>query len=174
MRAPIGGSGTDRIGLVGAKPEFFCSFHQPLNAAELLDHCRRIDGIVQPDVAAQLRPFRAMQPTRAVLVVPGQDSAHIWSCCRWGLPCRPCHHGRGALLPHHFTLTAKAPHVHAGFRGGIFLLHFPSDHSALALPSTVPCAVRTFLTSEAVTHSAARSPLQPRRFLLYCRSRPGV
>src|SRR5262245_49190753 len=29
--------------------------------------------------------------TRRVLVVPGQDSLHICSCCRWGLPCRLRH-----------------------------------------------------------------------------------
>ena len=27
------------------------------------------------------------------------------SCSRWGLPCPPRHRGRGALLPHRFTLT---------------------------------------------------------------------
>lgn len=26
-------------------------------------------------------------------------------CSRWGLPCQPCRQGRGALLPHPFTLT---------------------------------------------------------------------
>jgi hypothetical protein len=29
----------------------------------------------------------------------------IWSCSGWGLPCRPCHQGRGELLPRLFTLT---------------------------------------------------------------------
>jgi len=29
----------------------------------------------------------------------------IWSCSRRGLPCHRCYHRRGALLPHHFTLT---------------------------------------------------------------------
>ena len=38
----------------------------------------------------------------------------IWSCSRWGLPCHRCCHRRGALLPHHFTLTATRG------RGGIF------------------------------------------------------
>jgi hypothetical protein len=32
-------------------------------------------------------------------------AAPIWSCSRWGLPCRPCCQVRGALLPHPFTLT---------------------------------------------------------------------
>src|SRR5271169_348098 len=40
----------------------------------------------------------------------GQNTARfpIWSCSRWGLPCRRCCHRRGALLPHHFTLTGAA------------------------------------------------------------------
>src|SRR5581483_5832953 len=98
-------------------------------------------------------------PADDELCVSGRnDSPHIWSCCRWGLPCRRCHHRRGALLPHHFTLTggkdeggrmkdesAETVSVHfillpSSFilsHSGIFLLHFPSDHSALGLPSTV-------------------------------------
>ena len=41
---------------------------------------------------------------------------------------------------------------------GFFLLHFPSDCSALTLSSTVPCAVRTFLTTGC---PAARLPHLP-------------
>jgi hypothetical protein len=74
---------------------------------------------------------------------------------------------RGALLPHHFTLTSREKSGSDGLRGCLqsgrtghaqipsrphssrgavsFLLHFPSDCSALTLSSTVPCAVRTFL-----------------------------
>jgi hypothetical protein len=33
----------------------------------------------------------------------------IWSCTRWGLPCLPCHHGSGELLPRHFNLTCVRP-----------------------------------------------------------------
>jgi len=50
-------------------------------------------------------PTGSLRPTRAVFVVPGQDSARIWPCCGWGLPCRDGHPSRGALLPHRFTLT---------------------------------------------------------------------
>ena len=32
----------------------------------------------------------------------------IWSCSGWGLPCHACYQARGALLPHHFTLTCSA------------------------------------------------------------------
>ena len=32
----------------------------------------------------------------------------IWPCSQWGLPCQRCCQRRGALLPHHFTLTGNA------------------------------------------------------------------
>ena len=43
--------------------------------------------------------------------------APIWSCSRRGLPCHCRYRQRGALLPHPFTLTAKA--------AVCFLWHFP-------------------------------------------------
>ncbi len=36
-----------------------------------------------------------------------QPAAPIRSCSRWGLPCRPRCRGRGALLPHPFTLARE-------------------------------------------------------------------
>jgi len=33
----------------------------------------------------------------------------IWSCSVRGFACHPCYHGRGALLPHLFTLTHAGP-----------------------------------------------------------------
>ena len=42
----------------------------------------------------------------------------IWSCSAWGLPCRPRCRGRGALLPHLFTLTGRRSLRPA--TGGIF------------------------------------------------------
>jgi hypothetical protein len=60
-------------------------------------------------------------PLEALLPVPSRDLPEqqcensfsdksqsvipIWSCSRWGLPCHACYQARGALLPHHFTLT---------------------------------------------------------------------
>ena len=38
----------------------------------------------------------------------GSPVVPTWSCSRWGLPCRPRCRGRGALLPHPFTLAAHA------------------------------------------------------------------
>src|SRR5438045_6729813 len=50
-----------------------------------------------------------------------------------------------------------------GYGGGIFLLHFPSACAAWTLSSTVPWAVRTFLTGiGGCPPKPARSPLQPR------------
>ena len=57
----------------------------------------------------------------------------IWSCSGWGLPCHWCYHQRGALLPHHFTLTCE---------GGIFSV-------ALAVGLRRP---------DVIWHPALRSP----------------
>ena len=79
-----------------------------------------------------------MRPTRGDLCAPGQgDSPHIWSCCRWGLPCRPCHHERGALLPHHFTLARNSRQRAVGSRQ-----KNTSVHSAYCLPRTAYCSGR--------------------------------
>jgi len=66
----------------------------------------------------------------------GRLSLLIWACWRWGLPCRGRHRPRGALLPHHFTLTQETPksrnvktpkQLHFGVSWAVsFLWHFPS------------------------------------------------
>ena len=87
----------------------------------------------------------------------------IWPCSEWGLPCHACCQTRGALLPHHFTLT-----VRRNDPGGLavyFLWHFPWTHAPQALPGTLPCGARTFL------HPAcARQRLSSR---LHTHSSPG-
>ena len=50
-------------------------------------------------------PSSLKQPTRKRR--GPRHSFPIWSCSGWGLPCRSCYHARGALLPHHFTLTSQ-------------------------------------------------------------------
>lgn len=54
----------------------------------------------------------------------------IRSCSRWGLPCRPCRHVRGGLLPHPFTLTPQSGAV-------CFLWHFPWGRPRRTLSGTV-------------------------------------
>ena len=80
--------------------------------------------------------MRLARPTRAAGRERPRDylglrrditAAPIRSCSRWGLPCRPCCQGRGALLPHRFAL-ARGTGLLA--RGGLaravcFLWHFP-------------------------------------------------
>ena len=76
----------------------------------------------------------------------------IWPCSRWGLPCHACYHARGALLPHHFTLTCD-PSRRGSLRiGGIFLLHFPWARAPQALPGTVSEGARTFLHDDFKEH----------------------
>jgi len=55
---------------------------------------------------------RLQRPTRE-LAWAHCNRSPIRSCFGWGLPCHKCYHLRGALLPHHFTLTGLAA-------GGIF------------------------------------------------------
>src|SRR5258708_34590890 len=87
----------------------------------------------------------------------------IWSCSARGFACHPCYHGRGALLPHLFTLTLarpvhlvgvvahsyrRAPPLHQSTgraRAVYFLCHYPSSCPARALPGALPYGVRTFL-----------------------------
>ncbi len=73
---------------------------------------------------------------------PGRPSSPIWSCSAWGLPCRPGHPKRGALLPHLFTLTPAG-------RGGMFSVALSVSRALSETPwplaSTLPCGVRTFL-----------------------------
>lgn len=65
----------------------------------------------------------------------------IWSCSRWGFPCHDCCQSRGALLPHHFTLT-----LFSRKQGGIFSValsvgfHLPGVtwHPALWSPDFPP------------------------------------
>ncbi len=75
--------------------------------------CARDDHSSGTRIAARLtRPTRAAGRkcpcvTIASLRLLRPPAAPIRSCSRWGLPCRPCHQGRGALLPHRFTLACS-------------------------------------------------------------------
>jgi hypothetical protein len=64
----------------------------------------------------------------------------IWSCSRWGLPCRSV----AGLAVRSYRTISPLPDLRRAI-GGIFLLHFPSARAAQALPGTVPCGARTFL-----------------------------
>ena len=69
-----------------------------------------------------------------------------WPCSGWGLPSRPGHPGRWWSLtpPFHPYLSGPA----SGRTGAAvcFLWHCPAGHPGSALPTTLPCGARTFLT----------------------------
>jgi len=77
----------------------------------------------------------------------------IWSCSGWGLPCHCCCQQRGALLPHHFTLTPHLQSKDSRWGAVYFLWHFPWTHVPQALPGTLPCGARTFLCVVLQQHS---------------------
>ena len=96
-----------------------------------------------------------MQPTRMIWpqnrLGPKPRVIPIWSCSRWGLPCRPCCQVRGALLPHPFTLTPAC-------RGGLLSV-------ALSLRSPSPAVSR---------HRVSKEPgLSSGRQLPTCQRSPG-
>ncbi len=84
-----------------------------------------------------LRRASRDQPGRRIENLPASSSlddppaAPIRSCSRWGLPCRPCCQGRGALLPHRFTLTPGTP------AAVCFLWHYPWGRPRRPLAGTV-------------------------------------
>ena len=102
----------------------------------------------------------------------GRPSSPIWPCSGWGLPCRPCHQWRGALLPHRFTL-ACAPET--GAIGGLLSVALSvasprpavSRHPALRSSDFPrhPKVPRSSLASRIVKQVVPRRGLEPpRRF----------
>ena len=103
--------------------------------------CTKFEGVSQPVSRVLSRiiihldwksPSSLKQPTRK-----RRGPRHgfpIWFCSEWGLHCHARYRPRGALLPHHFTLTDKV--------GGIFSAALSVDsrppgvtwHSALWSP----------------------------------------
>ena len=78
----------------------------------------RVERAMAIHLGRALRRASCNQPGRLIRKQTGAVSrsraAPIRSCSRWGLPCRPCHQGRGALLPHPFTLTLPSPEASTG------------------------------------------------------------
>jgi hypothetical protein len=73
--------------------------------------------------------------------------------------------GAGGLLHRRFTLTPRTR------RGAVcFLWHCPAGHPGSALPTTLPCGARTFLTG--LAPGATARPTHPRSG--YAERRPGV
>ena len=77
-----------------------------------------------------------------------------WSCSTWGLPSRPGHPRRWwSLTPpfHPYPLS----NAYAEAAGGLSLWHCPASYLGWALPTTLPCGVRTFLSQQYGVRRAA-------------------
>ncbi len=74
-------------------------------------------------------------------------------CSRWGLPCHPCRHARGGLLPHPFTLTCQG-------RRYSLCGTFPGVAPAGRYPAPFFRGARTFLPPQPFGPSGARLPGQ--------------
>ena len=77
-----------------------------------------------------------------------------WPCSGWGLPSRPGHPGRWWSLTPPFHPYLPGPATGRAGAAVCFLWHCPAGHPGSALPTTLPCGARTFLTA----HRAARPP----------------
>ncbi len=80
-----------------------------------------------------------MRPTRRLRASNPQTPPYS-ALHRVGLAWPPCHHGAGALLPHHFTFAAGPSR-----RAVYFLWRFPWGFPRWTLSSTLLYGVRTFL-----------------------------
>ncbi len=70
--------------------------------------------------------------------ISAPPAAPIRSCSRWGLPCRPRYRGRGALLPHRFTLACCERSISGRPEPAVcFLWHFPWGRPRRRLAGTV-------------------------------------
>ena len=91
---------------------------------------------------------------------PGRPAVPTWSCSRWGLPCRPRRRGRGALLPHPFTLACLRPL--RGFGGRFaFCGTFPRVAPAGRYPAPCSRGARTFLSRRRTRARAPRAAIRP-------------
>src|ERR1043165_33647 len=87
------------------------------------------------------------QPTRKLIAGTGGPMASLFGLAPQGVyRAVAAHAGRGALLPHRFTLASFPWRSRASERSAVcFLLHFPSRRRAWPLASLLPVRVRTFL-----------------------------
>ena len=92
---------------------------------------------------------RLQQPTResvAVRTRPRQPRGRlppVWPCSGWGLPSQPSHLGCWCALTAPFHPYRARRSASAAV---CFLLHFPWPHGRSALPTTLSCGARTFLS----------------------------
>jgi len=87
---------------------------------------------------ARCRAPRATDPggSAETRLPVARHATPIWSCSRWGLPCRFRCRSRGGLLPHRFTLAARCARRRTGLAVSS-LWHFPWGRPRRPLAGTV-------------------------------------
>lgn len=93
-----------------------------------------------PDSVGRLHARKSHYSKRPTLPLMRDTYGHIWPCSLRGLPCRTRYLVRGALLPHHFTLTRRRYVFCGTFRPHGFYTVQP-----LLSQGAFPCGVRKFL-----------------------------
>jgi len=106
--------------------------------------CRRVGATYLQTRAG--RPLGAVAPASAQAPKP-KLLRPSWSCSRWGLPSRTGRPARWWSLTPPFHPYPHSSRAEAA--GGLSLWHCPAGHPGWALPTTLPCGVRTFLDRRA-------------------------
>jgi hypothetical protein len=91
----------------------------------------------------------------------GGPPAPCLALLRMGFAWPAGHPVAGELLPHLFTLAPAEIGEPSSAVGGLFSVALSAGHPAWALPSILPCGVRTFLGPAPVAGAAAARPTPP-------------
>jgi len=78
----------------------------PRQGIEILESADKPGSVMDDHSSGTPVAGRLVRPTRK-RPRAADKCFPIWSCSERGLPCHRCYQQRGALLPHHFTLTSR-------------------------------------------------------------------
>ena len=131
-RAPFEGGARRSVSRVLSRPKAGMAIHL---------------GRSLPNASCDRPERRRERPARRRRHHRHPPAAPTWSCSRWGFPCRPRCRRRGALLPHHFTLAARATprRGRAWARRYVFCGTIPEVAPAGRYPAPCLRGARTFL-----------------------------
>ncbi len=146
-------SSSPRLGLQTRPKSGFSRGVRAPRAAIVVESADKPNSVVDGHPSGMRVTTHLVRPTRRHFCLAGHEDWRLtWPCSGRGFPCHECYHSRGALLPHHFTLTSPlAERVWRpfsrrggspdppGIRGAVsFLWHFPSRCRAQPLAGALP------------------------------------
>ena len=124
-------------------------------------------------------PLGAALPLRSSSL-PGSGASHamrfpIWPCFRWGLPCRPCYHVRGELLPRPGLRPTAPACAGAPFHPCLIRVEQRSDkrRTTLLKGTLSPCGDKPFRPSAvySLLHFPSPHGARPLAGILLCEAR---